>query len=151
MIKASVALLVALVLVPGVAGAVPTPSPIEAAHPYPMTCNLGGATNALTIISGGIDKIAFSVSKGPAAAGLAPGQCAFDDRAVRSTEPTSLCFTGAQETNMTYKGLAVTSGGFNTTPGGKLAQALIFGGSSQFWTFSVMNTTTCFSIVSFGV
>jgi hypothetical protein len=130
-------------------------SPPTAAPPgatVPFTCDMSAGSNVLTVVSGGVDQITFSVSKGPAADGLSPGQCAFEDRAIRSSEPTALCFSGAQEASMKYKGTTVTQGGFNTTSAGKLAQFLVFGVSPQIMNFTVQNLGgSCFNIVSYGV
>ena len=160
MTKRFALLLAVLVAVPLAASAQTLPSPIRVRSlpssppnaTVPFTCNMSAGSNVLTVVSGGVDQIAFSVSKGPAADGLSPGQCAFEDRAIRSSEPTTLCFSGAQQGSMKYKGTTVTQGGFNTTSAGKLAQFLVFGVSPQIMNFTVQNLGgSCFNIVSYGV
>jgi hypothetical protein len=130
----------------------PAPTPIPQGASVPFTCRMSGGQNLLTVISGGIDKVSFAESKGAAGLGLAPGQCAFEDRAVAASEPLALCVSGIQQTNMTYKGTTVTQGGFNTTPAGQLAQFLVFGESTKIMNFTVSNSGAgCWNITAYGV
>jgi len=70
----------------------PGPAPVS----WPMTCQIVGNGVLVEVPpppgSVDTDVVNFSVSKGPASSGLKPGQCAFEDRAVKASEPSSLCF-----------------------------------------------------------
>jgi hypothetical protein len=139
-----------IIRAPGTNLSTPAPTPIPQGAPVTLSCQMSAGQNALTVISGGIDKISFTGSKGAAGDGLSPGQCAFLDRPVRAGEPLVLCVSGITQNAMTYKGTTISMGGFNSTPAGSLAQFLIFGSSPKIMNFTVENTGAgCYSIVAF--
>jgi hypothetical protein len=117
---------------------------------YPFNCRIG-TNNAVSVNSSQYYyTVHFSRSKGPAASGLRPGQCAYLDRAVRASEPTVLCFLspviGVYPTE--YNGRTVSQA-FFSGPGSGLLRAAIFG-PTKLMNFTVHNVG-CFQIDTFGV
>jgi len=62
----------------------------KAVQSYPMTCRGGGALSVTSVGSTGV-QIRFQAARGAVSSGLAPGQCAWADRALRPGEPTTIC------------------------------------------------------------
>jgi hypothetical protein len=62
----------------------------KAVQSYPMTCRGGGALSVTSVGTTGV-QIRFQAARGPVSSGLAPGQCAWADRALRPGEPTTIC------------------------------------------------------------
>jgi hypothetical protein len=62
----------------------------KAVQSYPMTCRGGGALSVTSVGTAGV-QIRFQAARGPVSSGLAPGQCAWADRALRPGEPTTIC------------------------------------------------------------
>jgi hypothetical protein len=62
----------------------------EGVQSYPMICRGGGALSVSTAGSTGV-AITFQRGRGPAASGLEPGQCTWEDRALGQGEPTTIC------------------------------------------------------------
>jgi hypothetical protein len=69
----------------------PSATPAPTVPSLSLVCKIGGA-NGMASFDGptGLANITFEKSKGSAASGLQPGQCAFADRAINASEPTSL-------------------------------------------------------------
>jgi hypothetical protein len=84
-----------------------------------MTCRIGQMNNACMACNTGPGAspagVTFSHSTGPASSGLQPGECAFEDRAVRASEPYVLCFAASIQ-SMQFNG-SVISGVFFNGPG----------------------------------
>jgi hypothetical protein len=116
---------------------------------FPMTCDIDNTL--LTFVQGNSVTMLFRVSVGPAASGLQPGQCAFEDRAVRASEPHALCFS-ANVTSLSFTGASLATGGaLFGGPGAKIVKAAMYG-PPLLITYVVRNTTSggqsCFVIDS---
>jgi hypothetical protein len=140
----------AAALVFGLPAVLTATAPAGAAS-YPLTCQTG-STNSLMIISGNAFVI-FTPSKGPASAGLQPGQCAWADRAVSATEPHMLCLQ-TTPANLIIRGGTVTNQPDTFSgSGGALAAAAAFG-TSKLMTFMVHNNSGgvfgCLAIDTYG-
>ena len=114
-----------------------------------MTCQIG-QTNVVNIDQN-LVIVRFFDSNGPASSGLQAGQCAFEDRAVRASEPTNLCLSGAV-TALYFTGTSIGVAHFSG-PGTSLLQAAMFG-PTKLMNFTVHNNNpaeNCFVIDKFGV
>ena len=72
----------------------PTTAAASAQQSYPMTCRGGGTLVITNDGSNGV-RIRFQRGAGAVTSGLLPGQCTWSDRALGSTEPATICDTGA--------------------------------------------------------
>lgn len=127
-----------------------TASAPASAQSYPFTCQIG-TMNGMAV-GGGHAALTFTRSNGPAASGLQPGQCAFSDRAVKSSEPNSLCFPGTV-TAIQFSGSTVVKGFFTafSGPGSSVMQSGVFG-PTKLMNFTVHNDGGgCMAVDSFGV
>ena len=127
------------------------------AQSYPFTCSLGGVGGAAAVDgTANVGAVQFARSKGAVAAGLQPGQCAFGDRAVKSTEPTQLCFAVHPNVIIFIGSVVDKQNTSFTGPGAALMESAIFG-PTKLMNFTVHNGTMggvqgpCFVIDSFGV
>ena len=126
--------------------------PASAQQDYPMTCRIGSMNAAVVAPGENLADVSFERSNGPASSGLQPGQCAFEDRAVRASEPSSLCFQAAIFW-IKFNG-AIATPSF-TGPGAALLTSAV-SGPTKLMTFSVHSwnipnlTGTCFQIDTFG-
>ncbi|ANV88170.1 hypothetical protein [Picosynechococcus sp. PCC 7117] len=70
-------------------------APAQAQQNYPLTCR-GGGNLSITNTSGNNVKIVFRPATGSAPQGLQPGECSWQDRALRPEEPNVICDTGVR-------------------------------------------------------
>jgi hypothetical protein len=73
---------------------IPNGQPSAVEQSYPMTCRGGGALSISNDGRNGV-QIRFQPGPGAFAGGLAPGQCTWSDRALRQSEPTTICDSSA--------------------------------------------------------
>jgi hypothetical protein len=126
--------LLAMALVFGAPMTLTTSPPADAATSYPLTCQIGAANSLMDL--NGFFVVTFEPSIGPASRGLQPGQCAWADRAVSSSEPHLLALQ-ATLTNVILKGGTVTSQSLTFSgPGAALAMAAA-SGTPKLMTFMV--------------
>jgi len=92
------------------------PAPSRAVNPtYPLTCKPGpflvSLHHAADPVSGAQQNflsIRFTPGRGAATEGLQPGQCAWGDRAVRASEPTTLLLDPDDNYNVYFQNGKVT-------------------------------------------
>jgi hypothetical protein len=121
------------------------------AESYPFTCKIGTMNRPIKFndVFSGLADVSFSSSIGAVAAGLQPGQCAFSDRAVRPSEPHTLCFAVTLG-GVTINQGAVISEAQTSGPGQHLLLAALFG-PTTLMNFTVHAAGTCLSVDSYGV
>lgn len=132
------------------------PAPASAAEKYLMTCEIGTGGSVLVDQGSDLATATFSRSKGPTAAGLQSGECAFDDRAVLANEPAVLCFGGTIN-RITFRRDTATSADFGGD-GGNGARLLVSAiyGPAKLMTFTVRPWNipalggACFQIVTYN-
>ena len=139
----------------------PLVKPVAArAVSFPFTCVLTGQEGFEigTMVQGGAPPsgyigINFNLSSGPASSGLPHGECAFVDRAVKPSEPHTLCVQ-ATITRLDMTPDYGQQGGIGTLslsgPGAATVKAAI-SGSSVLANFMVHAAGSCFIVDSYGV
>jgi hypothetical protein len=141
-----------LALVIAVALSVPLfPAAPAGAANYPLTCKLGQLNDVYFNQIGIV--ITIQPSAGPASSGLQPGQCAFEDRGIRASEPKALCLPGAAVTAMDFQGGKMNAFGSSFSgPGAAVIHTAIFGPTS-IANFTVHNRSDnqCFVVDTVGV
>lgn len=121
---------------------------------FPFTCKIG-AMNAAMWTAPNSATVTFSRSKGPASSGLQPGECAYSNRAVKTSEPNQFCPFSATILQMGFHFTAANRvpsvfGG----PGSVLLAAAV-SGPTKLMNFTVHNggegpDGPCFVIDHFG-
>lgn len=132
----------------GTSGARPLSTPTPSS--YPMSCEVGTMNQLQMHPPSAFVSLGFTRSSGAAPLGLQAGQCAFEDRAVRSTEPTYVCLSASVTQILTEN-----KGYFDVMfsgPGSAIAIAATSGPTKLF----TVNVTLppgagCFQVTSYGV
>ena len=129
-------------------------TPAPAGQSYPMTCKLDKNNSTNVMFSSGIIMfVLFQKGGAPAATSLQTGQCTFEDRGLRATEPAFLCTRDITVTNINMDPGAppdITYGG-----GGAALANTVTIGPMKLMTFMVHSGTMpgvgpCFIIDRFG-
>ena len=105
------------------------PGSTRHARSYTLSCLIGDANSVQLwgLSSAIVAYIEFGRTRGPASAGLQPGQCAYVDRAVTTHESDFLCFKPIlSDLNLAFQARAINAWGFGSSPGGALLHQTFF-------------------------
>jgi len=127
----------------------------ERAVGFPMTCQI--SLQNQTSLYGAVAYVGVYRSLGPASSGLTPGQCAFEDRAIRPDELRPLCFPGTI-TSITFRGTYIVDASQSPTtfggPGAAVLRAVVAGPTKLVNVMvhaGMMGGVSCWIVDKFGV
>ncbi|AUC61351.1 hypothetical protein AA637_09395 [Cyanobacterium sp. HL-69] len=81
-------------------------TPTLAQQKYPLICRSGGRISIRTLADGsgeiqGLKQGRTAVNRNNPNSSLAPGECGWEDRAMNSNEPTTICYSNVAAFNIT--------------------------------------------------
>ncbi len=121
---------------------------MEQPQSYPLVCRGGAGTLGYNTDQGGSAVFYFARTSGPAGAGLAPGQCAWVDRAVGQSEPSCV-----RQSNVSVAAAWIfpgnLGGSYFNSAGAPWLRSML--SSAQFQTFQAYNPgNNCFVVTRLG-
>lgn len=116
---------------------------------YPLTCRGGAGTLGYNVQSGNAAVFYFTKSSQPSGAGLSPGQCSWQDRAINADEPACLIQNGVTDVSAWMFPNQMNSNYFSTAQAPWLRNLI---SASNFQTFQVYNphNVGCFVVTRLG-